>query len=58
MAPEKRDTMITVRVSEAEADMLRVLADEDGISASDIVRTLIRREYAARHGKLKRSPRS
>jgi len=33
--------------------MLRVLAEADGLSSADIIRTLIRRSYAERFGEKK-----
>jgi hypothetical protein len=42
---EARDTMFHVRMTTAEREMLEQLAEEDGLSASDIVRVLIRRAF-------------
>ena len=44
-----------MRMSPDEVAMMRELAEEDGISASDLVRQLIRRTYAKRHGAVRRS---
>lgn len=40
-----RDSKLTIRISEAELDMLRALAERDGVSASDVLRLFIRRAY-------------
>lgn len=50
MAPEARTELFNIRVSPTELSMLRAIADADGLSAADVVRTLVRREYAARFG--------
>jgi hypothetical protein len=50
MAPADRDYMLRVRMSDEERQMLTQLADQDGLTASDAVRQLIRREHAARAG--------
>ena len=47
MAPTERDHMFHVRMSQEERKMLEAIADRDGLSASDKVRQLIRREHAA-----------
>lgn len=43
-----RDATLTVRVSAEERRMLEQLADEAGVSSSDIVRMLVRRAFADR----------
>ncbi len=48
MPTPTRDTTLTVRVSAEERRMLAQLAEEAGVSSSDIVRILVRREFAAR----------
>jgi hypothetical protein len=50
MAPTQRDNMFHVRMSDDERTMLEAVADREGLSASDKVRQLIRREYAAVFG--------
>jgi hypothetical protein len=50
MTPVRRDTQFKARLSEDERTMLEALAEKAGLSASDIVRTLIRREYAREFG--------
>ena len=47
-----RDYMLRVRMSEQEHRFLKWLADEDGLTASDAVRQLIRRAFAERAGVL------
>jgi hypothetical protein len=37
-------------MSADEVTMLQLLADKAGVTASDIVRTLVRKEYAATFG--------
>jgi hypothetical protein len=49
----ERDRYITIRASEAEAAMLRALAEADGVSGSDLLRMHIRRTYAERFGEKK-----
>ncbi|MBI2393163.1 MAG: hypothetical protein HYV09_26495 [Deltaproteobacteria bacterium] len=45
-----RDLYLTLRVSEEEREMLRALAERDGVSASDFVRLHIRRTYREAFG--------
>jgi hypothetical protein len=52
MATLDRDYMLRVRMSEQEERFLKWLADEDGLTASDVVRQLIRRAFAERAGAL------
>lgn len=40
-----RDLYLTLRVSEDEREMLRALAEREGVSASDFVRIYIRRAH-------------
>ncbi len=54
MAPTERSRQLHVMVSADEERMLRELADLAGLTASDIVRTLIRQEHAAKVGPPKR----
>jgi hypothetical protein len=50
MAPTDRDYMLRVRMSREEQKMLQWLADQDGLTASDAVRQLVRRSHAERAG--------
>ena len=50
MVPIDRDKNLRVMMSEDELRMLHELADLAGLTASDIVRTLIRQEHAAKVG--------
>jgi uncharacterized protein (DUF1778 family) len=50
VAPIERSSRIGLRIAPEEVEMLQALADADGLSASDIVRTLIRRAYSERFG--------
>jgi antitoxin component of RelBE/YafQ-DinJ toxin-antitoxin module len=47
MVERQRTRMLNVRIDDNEAEMLRALAEREGLSASDIVRQYIRRAYAA-----------
>ena len=48
MAPTERTAVVTVRLSSEERTMLERLAEADGFSASDVLRQLLRREFASR----------
>lgn len=48
---------MTLRIAEEERVMLAALAEKDGISASDVLRLFIRREYAVAFGS-KKPPKS
>ncbi len=50
MVKEERTERIAVRMAPTEAAMLEALAELAGLSASDIVRTLVRREYGEKFG--------
>ena len=50
MAPENRTEPVGLRMSPEELTMLRALAELDGISQSDVLRMLLRREWMARFG--------
>jgi hypothetical protein len=53
-----RNKYLTIRASDEEISMLRVLAEEEGLTASDYLRQFIRREYVAKHGsKAARKPK-
>jgi uncharacterized protein (DUF1778 family) len=45
-----RPERINVRASSAEVQMLRALAERDGLSGSDFLRLYIRRAYAVAFG--------
>jgi len=49
-AVEKRDAFLGVRLSKTELAMLRQLANDDGISPSDVIRQLVRRTHRQRFG--------
>lgn len=44
----ERDRKLTIRISDAELTMLEAIADADGVTSSDVLRTFIRRTYAER----------
>ena len=50
MVPTQRDEKFQLRMSADERRMLEELADREGLSASDKIRQLIRREHAATFG--------
>jgi hypothetical protein len=50
MVREARTQNFMVRMAPSEMAMLHKLAEDDGLSAADIVRTLVRREYQRRNG--------
>lgn len=45
-----RSRYITIRASDEEATMLRMLAETEGITGSDFLRLYIRRAYADKFG--------
>lgn len=47
MTPMTRDHQFKIMVSEAELTMVKELTEATGLTASDIVRQLIRREHAS-----------
>jgi hypothetical protein len=53
MAPTERTKLFNVLLSPEEMAMLRQLADDDGLTAADVLRQFIRRTYAERHGATK-----
>ena len=57
MAPIERSERLNVRIAPEEMAMLNALADAEGLSASDVVRTLVRRAYAERFGDKKPKPK-
>ena len=50
MSPEPHDQRFTLRISPTELSMLTALAESTGLSSSDVVRQLIRREYTEKIG--------
>ena len=48
MAPTERTKRLHMLLSDEEDRMLQELADADGLTASDVVRLLVRREHVAR----------
>lgn len=42
----ERNRRLSMKISDEEWTMLQALAERDGVSASDFVRTFIRRAYA------------
>jgi hypothetical protein len=57
MEQKKRHGLLTVRVNEAEMQMLQELADAEGVGMSDYVRNLVRTEHALTFGR-KRAKKS
>jgi hypothetical protein len=47
---DPKDTKLTVMVSEPDLAMLKALAEADDVSASHVVRFLVRGAYAQRFG--------
>ncbi len=45
-----RTSKLTIRISEEELEMLRALADANGVTASDFLRLYVRKEYAEKFG--------
>jgi hypothetical protein len=45
-----RESVVTVRMTTEERKWLQNLAEEDGISVSDVVRVFVRREHRKRFG--------
>jgi hypothetical protein len=50
MAGLRRDNTFQIRVSEEERTMLQCIADEQGLTSSDMVRQLIRAEWWRQYG--------
>lgn len=50
MSPAEREASVTVRMSDDERAMLGALADDIGVSVSDVLRMLVRERYRARFG--------
>jgi hypothetical protein len=48
-----REYRLTVRMSEAEGEMLKQIAEHEGLTASDVVRMHVRRRHAEMFGQLK-----
>lgn len=47
MAPELKSEVFMIRMGATEASMLRELAEKSGLTRTDVVRQLIRREHGA-----------
>jgi hypothetical protein len=58
MPPDDRTERFTMRVRLEEKRMISALADRDGLSASDYLRLLVRRTYAASFGSEKAKRRA
>lgn len=56
--PDNRTAVMTVRLSADERKALAALADADGISASDVLRMLVRRAHAERFPRGPRATRA
>jgi hypothetical protein len=56
MAPTEREKRLHLLLSDDEDRMLRALADDAGLTASDIVRQLIRAAFIDRFGPPKKKP--
>jgi len=54
----KRDNIFQIRISEEERRMLQVIADENGLTSSDVVRQFIRSEWWRRYGQQSEPPQS
>jgi antitoxin component of RelBE/YafQ-DinJ toxin-antitoxin module len=50
----ERDHRLNVRISGEELEMLQALAEQRGVSASDVVRMFIREQHELTFGKRKR----
>jgi hypothetical protein len=48
-----KDTKLTAMISEADMAMLKALSEADDVSASHVVRILIRKAYVERFGEKK-----
>lgn len=60
MAPLQRDEKFQIRMTSEERRMLEAIAEREGLSASDKLRQLIRRDYLATFGEApspKRKPK-
>ncbi len=51
MEERRRNRNLNVRLTDQEHEMLTDLAEHVGLSASDVIRQYIRKEYAAVFGK-------
>jgi hypothetical protein len=54
MVERQREKTWNVRVTEHENEMLKALAEHQGLSVSDVLRQLVRRAHAAAFPKSKR----
>lgn len=55
IVPELRSQQIVIRVTPTEAQMLKALADAGGEYQADVIRRMIRREYAKARRAAKKS---
>jgi uncharacterized protein (DUF1778 family) len=53
MPTKQRTERLGLRIAPDELEMVNDLADADGVSASDVVRILVRRAHAERFGEKK-----
>ena len=51
MSARLRKSVVTVRMTDEERAQLQELADEDGLSVSDVLRVFVRREHRKMFGK-------
>lgn len=52
-----RDGVFRFRIEAKERQMIMALAEKDGLSASDVLRLLVRRAYAKSFGDTLRKPK-
>jgi hypothetical protein len=50
MVAEPRNLRLEIRIAPSEAEMLRELAEAEGLSQADVLRQCIRSRHAARFG--------
>jgi hypothetical protein len=53
----EREKLFNLMVSDAEREMLTRLAEDDGVSAATVLRTLLRRAHADRYGRPVQAPK-
>lgn len=54
MSGRRRQHNFNIRLSDEEYEMLRSLAESEGLTASDVVRQIVRKRYAVVFGQRKR----
>jgi hypothetical protein len=57
MTPIQRDEKFQFRMTGDERRMLEALAEREGLSASDKLRQLIRKDYATTFGEAQKKPK-